>query len=150
MKRRQLSVFAACFTLVAGVTLLSGVADDAGASKAALEQQLKETLKVRSESALSAYQAIEGAFIAETVTFDMLADATRRLADAEVAMATNPGEVIAALIQNVGRTKQWEARIKALFDAGLRGGEAKEYFSAKRDRESAEIMLLNARIQAKL
>lgn len=32
MKMRQLSVFAVCFTLVACVTLLSGVADDANAS----------------------------------------------------------------------------------------------------------------------
>ena len=139
---------AVCLGSVAGAKFLYAQAE-AGASKAALEQQLKETLKARSESALTAYDAMEGAFFAEAVTFDTLADAAGRLADAEVAIATNPDEVIAALVRNVERTKQLEARIKEMFDAGSRGGDTKDYFSAKRDRESAEIMLLKARIAAK-
>jgi len=148
MGMRKFLAIAACLGSVAGATFLYAQVE-AGASKAALEQQLKETLKARSESALSAYEAMEGAFIAERITFDTLADATRRLAEAEVAMAAKPEEVAAALLRNVERTKLLEARIKALFDAGLQGGESRDYFSAKRDRESAEIMLLKARIQAK-
>ena len=147
-KRWTFLAVAAC---VAGATLLFSEAQTvhADASKAALEQDLTETLKTRAESALAAYDAMAAAFTADTVTFDMLADATRRLADAELAIATKPQDDIAALQRNVERTKGWEASIKVLFDAGARGGEATNYFSAKRDRESAEVMLLKARINMK-
>jgi hypothetical protein len=149
MKMRKLLAVAACLASVVSATFLYGGAqNEADASKAELEQQLTETLKTRAESAQTAYEAMVGAFNAETVTFDTLADAIKKLAEAEVAMATRPEEEIAALRSYVERTKQWEARIKELFDAGTRGGEAKEYYSAKRDRESAEILLLKARIRA--
>jgi hypothetical protein len=150
MGPRELLALAGCLASIAGATFLYGAAqDEADASNAALELQLKEMLKARSESALAAYEAMEAAFLGNMVTFDTLADAARKLAEAEVAIATKPERVIAALVRNVERTKAWEDRIKEQADAGVRGGEDKDYFSAKRDRESAEIMLLNARIQAK-
>ena len=150
MKMRTFLAVAACLACIAGATLLYGATqDEAGASKAALEQQLKETLNARAESAQTAYQGMAAAFDAETVTFDTLADAIKKLAEAEVALATKPEEEIAALRRNVERTKQEETKIKMLYDVGTKGGEPKEYFSAKRDRESAEILLLKARIQAK-
>ncbi len=89
------------------------------------------------------------AFEADTVTFDTYADAMKKLAEAEVALATTPQEKLAALERHLERTKQVETKIKLLYDVGTPGGESKEYFSAKRDRESAEIWLLKARIQAK-
>lgn len=151
MKMRSCLAVSACATCVAGATLLYGQAQtaEADANKAALEQELTDTLKARAESALAAYEAMVAAFNADTVTFDMLADAARRLADAELAIAAKPEDDIAALRRNVERTKGWEATIKQQFDAGARGGEATNYFSAKRDRESAEIMLLKARIHLK-
>jgi hypothetical protein len=150
MKMRKFLEVAVCLASVVGATLLFGAAqNEADASKAALELQLKETLKARAESAQTAYEAMTAAFETETVTFDTFADAIKELAEAEVALATKPEEEIAALRRNVERTKRWETRIKDLFDAGVRGYEAKEYCSAKRDRESAEILLLKAQIKAK-
>ena len=150
MKMRTLLVAAACLASVAGATLLyGGVQDQADARKAVLEQQLKEVLKTCAESAQRAFDAMAGAFDADMVTLDTFADAMRKLSEAEMALAVKPEEEIAVLQRNVERTKQTETKIKKLHDIGTRGGDAKEYFSAKRDRESAEIMLLNAQIKAK-
>src|SRR5690242_14237957 len=77
-RRREMKVptffaVAACLVSVAGATLLHGAADDqTNASKAALEQQLNETLKTRAESAQRACEAMQAAFEAETVTLDTL------------------------------------------------------------------------------
>ena len=150
MKMRTFLTVAACLAFILGASILYGEAQtEADASKAAMEQQLKEMLKTRAESAQTALEATEAAFNAEMLTFDALADAIKELAEAEVAIATKPEEEIRALRSYVERTKHWEARIKELFDLGLRGGGAKEYYPAKRDRESAEIRLLKASIQAK-
>jgi hypothetical protein len=149
MKMRIFFMVAASLAFVAGATLLQGAAQDQANASKALEQQLTDALKTRAASAQRAFEATAAAFEAETVTLDTFADAIEKLAAAELALATKPDERIAALQRNVERTKQVEAKIKLLYDIGTRGGEAKDYFSAKRDRESAEIMLLNARIQAK-
>jgi hypothetical protein len=143
--RRLLMVAAGVLSIAGGAFLYA----DAGASKAALEQQLKESLKTRAESAQRAFEAMAAAFEADTVTLDTFADAMKKLSEAELALATNSEEKIAALQRNVERTKQVETKIKLLYDSGAAGGESKDYFSAKRDRETAEIMLLKAKIKAK-
>ena len=83
------------------------------------------------------------------MTFSDLAYATRTLADAQVALTTTPDEEIAARQEHVERAKRQEAKLKVLFEAGRRGGEAPVYYSAKRERDSAEISLLKARLKAK-
>jgi len=148
MKMRTFLAIAACLASAGGATLLFGAAqNEADASRTALEQQLQEALKTRAASAQRAVEAMTAAFESETVTFDTFADAMKKLAEAEVALTTTPEEKIAALQRYVQRTKQAETKIKLLYNVGTRGGEAKEYFSAKRDRESAEIMLLKARMR---
>ena len=124
--------------------------NEAGANREALEQQLKVVLKERARSANYANEATRTAYEAETVDFDALADSFEKLADAEVDLATTPKEKIAALESNVDRTKKVELLAKMQFDAGKRGGEANRYYSAKRNREAAEIRLLKFRIKAKL
>ena len=148
MKLRRLSVMAASVS-VAGAAILYGATIEVDSSKTELEQQLKDALTTRAESAQSAFDAMEASFDAETVTFSDLADATRALAEAQLALATKPEEVIAALEGHVERAKRQEDKLKELFEAGRRGGEATVYYSAKRERESAEISLLKARLKAK-
>jgi type II secretory pathway pseudopilin PulG len=145
--RRFLMVVAGLVSVV-GATLLYAAAEQADTSKAALEQQLKEVLKSRAESARAALSSMQAAFEAETVTFSDLADASKKLAEAEVGMAMKPEEEIVALGEYLERTKQAEHKIKLLYVVGTKGGEAKEYHAAKRERESAEILLLQARIKA--
>ena len=148
MKTQKSLAVAVCLAFIAAATLVSGAAtEQADPLRAALEEQRNDMLKTRAETAHAAYEAMKAAYEAETVTFDTYADALRKLSEAEVALATKPDEEIAALQKNVERTRAVEAKLKALYEKGVRGGEAKEYFSAKRDRETAEIMLLDARIR---
>jgi hypothetical protein len=149
MELRRLVTVGVGLVALGGAGLLVGAGQDkGGAGESTLERQLNEALKTRAETAQVAFEAVAAAFEAETVTFDMLAEAIEKLAEAEVAVATKPGEVIAARHRQVERSKGVEAKIKALYDAGARGGQPKDYFSARRDRETAEILLLKARIQA--
>ncbi len=150
MKMRQLLAVAVCLASVTGAALLYGAAQkDASPSKAMLEQELKATLKMRVQTAQLALEAMQAAFEAETVTLDVLMDASLKLAEAQVAVASKPEEEIAALQNCVERAKQTEANIKKLFEVGTKGGAAKDYYSAKRERESAEVAVLKAQIQAK-
>jgi predicted fused transcriptional regulator/phosphomethylpyrimidine kinase len=149
MKMRQLSVFAVCFTLVAGVALLYGVADDADVSKAVLEQQLSAVRKARVESAQAALAAMEAAFRAQTVTVVGLVDVTRNLAEAEADAATKPEDEIAAWNRYVKASKQAEEAAKQLYDLGTKGGEPAIYYTAKQERERAQILLLKAQIKAR-
>jgi outer membrane protein TolC len=146
MTTRTLAIAAACLTILL-VGLGIGRAAEAGDDNARLKDELMGLLKERVESAQTAMDAVQAAFDAETVTFDVLLDAMNKLVEAEVAAATTPKEEIAALQRHVDRTKQFEKKVKALFDLGTRGGEAKEYYSAKRERQSAEIALLQARLR---
>ena len=147
MKPRRLVMVVSGVVLATAAALVSMAGDDAEASRAELEGQLKELLQLRLESADLAFKAMTAAFEAETVTLSDLADARSKLAEAEVAVAAKPEDEIAALRRYVARAQQTEHKVKLLYQVGTRGGEAKEYSSAMRDRQSAEILLLKARIK---
>ena len=71
----------------------------------------------------------------------------RERSNSALTRPSNSEEEIAAWTKHVERMKQSETKIEKLFRSGTRGGEAKEYATAKRERESAEIGLLRARIK---
>ena len=99
---------------------------------------------------MAVYKAAESAWHAETVTFETVADASRTLTEHEMASATNSEERIAAARRYLERTAAWAIRIKQLADTGVDTGVGRmDYLLTKRDHESAQIMLLEARIQAK-
>jgi phage tail sheath protein FI len=139
MKIRHVWVIAACLAAVAGTALVHGGSNQADAGKAALEQQLKDLLKQRVESAERALEAMQAAYNAETVIFTDLVEAANKVVEAKSARADTPKEKIAALENHVDFVKNQEAKIGALYKEGARGGEQAAYYTAKRERESAEI-----------
>jgi len=148
MTMQKILTVTACLASLTGAAVLFGAANAADTPKPALEQQLQELLKARMETAQVAYDASLAAFDAGNVTLDQLMEASAKLTKAQVDLAGKPEEVVMALSRHVERAKQTEAQIASLFKVGTKGGEAKDYFSVKRERESAEIELLKARIKA--
>jgi hypothetical protein len=137
--------------MLAGVKATSGQdgnAKDEGTSKAALERQLSAARKARVESARAALAAVEAAIQAHNADVRSLVDVTRNLVEAEVDAATKPEEEIAAWTRYVEVTKAAEDSAQHLYKLGTRGGEPVTYYTAKQERERAEIALLKARIKA--
>jgi hypothetical protein len=149
MTMRQWSMIAGTFAMIVGAALLHGVADDADASKEELERQLSVVKKARVESARAALSAVEAAIRAETVTVVSLVDVTRNLVEAEVDAATRPEDEIAAWRRYVKVTRQAEDSVKQLYDLATKGGEPVTYYTARQERERAEVALLKAQIKAK-
>jgi hypothetical protein len=149
MNLRSFVLGALCVSLVVcGVSVLSGADEDVGQSKAALENRLQELLKERVTTAERAVEATQAAFEAATVTLDVLIDCVNKLAEAELAVAATHAEKLAALEKRVASLLRIEEKIQALFNIGGRGGEAKDYAMAQRERQSAEIALIEARLKA--
>jgi hypothetical protein len=150
MNLRSFVLGALCVSLVVcGVSVLLGADEDVGQSKAALENRLQELLKERVTTAERAVDATQAAFGAQTITLDVLLDCVNKLADAELAVAGTDAEKFAALEKRVALLLATEEKIQVLFNVGGRGGEAKEYAMAQRERQSAEIALIQARLKAK-
>jgi len=113
----------------------------------ALEKRLKELLDERVITAEQAKDALQAAFEAQTVTLFDLVNAANRLKEARLAVASTPAQELDALEKHLDLLRSTEAMIKALYDAGTRGGEAKEYTTVRRERESAEIAYIKARLK---
>jgi hypothetical protein len=150
MNTRKLTMFAACLIVSIGVFAMFRSADarDAGPADK-YKDELNTLLKQRVETAQYAHDAVQAAYDAETATLDWLLDAINKLIEAEVATATGQREEIAALEKHVQLIKQVEDKTKALYEKGAKGGEAKDYYTVKRERESAEIALLKKRLKVK-
>lgn len=150
MQARGFIPATACLlVLVAGIPAAWAGDLQENQDKAELEKQLQQLVHERVETAQLAKDAIQAAFDAGTiVVFDLL-DAVNELAEARLAVAKTPAERIDALEKHVKQMKAIEEKVLALYRAGARGGEVKEYFSAKRERQSAEIALLKARLEDK-
>ncbi len=108
---------------------------EAEPDKATLERQLQQLLKARVESARLVLEATRANFEAGTVPLDDLAAPAKRLAEAELAVATNPEEQVAALNKYLTVARQVEKKIRMLYEIGTAGGEATKYHEAKRERE---------------
>jgi hypothetical protein len=149
MTIRGIIAAAVCALLLAGgVSALSGAGTEQGDSKAALEKQLQELLEDRVKSAERAVEAFQAAFEAQTCTLDVFIEAANKLVEARLAVATTPAQEIAALEKHLERMQAIEQKILVLYKIGARGGEAKEYAMAKRERQSAEIALIEARLKS--
>jgi len=148
MRLRSVLVIATSILSVAGATLLDASADPPISTKSMLEVELKTALKARVESAQAVFDAMLTAFKPSTVSLEDIVDASKELSEAQVAAAANSGEAIAALTAYVQRAKLLESNVEMQYKAGVAGVNAKEYFTAKRERQSAEIALLEARIKA--
>jgi hypothetical protein len=74
-------------------------------------------------------------------------EAANKLCKAQLEIATTPAEEIDALESRFKRMGEIEKKLEVLYRIGARGGEEKEYTTAKRERESAQIALLRARLK---
>jgi hypothetical protein len=146
--RWSLSIALCLVILAVSTTLL--IADDKqnDMSIRLLEEQLKALLEERVQTAFLCLSATQAAFEAETVSLGDLLDAMEKLENAELSMVTKPEQEIATMKRHVTRLQQVEKKIELLYRVGTKGGEAKEYSRVKRERESAEIAVLKARIKA--
>ena len=150
MQARGLILVAVCLlTLTAGTSVVSGADLQKDQSNADLEKQLQQLLHERVTTAERAVVAVQAAFEAETVTLFPMLDAVNKLAEASLAVATTTAQEIEALEKNLERMQSIEQMTKVLYETGTRGGEAMEYAAAKRERQSAEIALIKARLKAK-
>lgn len=113
------------------------------------QRKLKALLVARAATAQAAFKEMKVAWDASTVTtFNVLA-ASNKLVEAELAAATSPDEEIQALRGSLKRLRHLEKQVKYLVDWGIEHGlSRKDVLSAKRERESAEIQLLEAQIKA--
>jgi hypothetical protein len=150
MKLRRVFAVSVCLVSLASVTtLLSGAKNDDEANAGPLQLQLQELLKERALTAQRAREATQAAFDAETTTLDVLTLALNQANKAELALARTPAEEVAALTKHLALMRDLETRIEALFNQGTRGGEASQFYHAKRERQSAEIALIKARLKSK-
>ena len=147
MKIRRLLAVAAGVASVAAAALLYGANNEEDMSKTALENQLSEALKTRAASAGAAYDTMMRAYSAQRRSLNDLVDAANKLRDAELAWTDSPDEEIAALERHVKRTRQTEIPLKVTFRN--RTGADEDYYTARRERESAQIEWLKSRIKAK-
>jgi hypothetical protein len=135
-------------TLVAGAAVASAAEPQEDESKAALEKQLQKLLHERVATAELAVVAMQAAYEAQTVAlFDFL-DGANKLVEARLAVAATREQEIDALEKHLKLMQTIEQNLKALYDLGSRGGEAKEYAAAQRERQSAQIALIKARLKA--
>jgi len=119
-------------------------------ANADLEKQLHELLQERVTTAERALDAMQAAFEAATVTtFDYL-DAVNQLTEARLSAAKSPAQKLAALERRVERMRKTERTVELLYQGATSDGAvtAKDYFTVKRERQSAEIALIDARIKA--
>jgi hypothetical protein len=106
-------------------------------SQAELDQLLRERL----EAARLLVEATRAAYETDTVTLEQLLSAHRELLNAELAVATTPMERVKAHVKALVAARGVEAKVKALHDAGARGGEAEKYARVKTARLTIEIDL---------
>ncbi len=92
-------------------------------------------------------EANERSYAAGTNLLTTLLFAHQQLVDARLAVATTPTERIQALDEHLRSLKRIEKNIAALFEAGMRGGEADAYAIVKCERETAELALLEAKLK---
>ncbi|MEX0675740.1 MAG: hypothetical protein WD063_01615 [Pirellulales bacterium] len=149
MQVRGFILVVVCALSLAAASTLSGANGQEDQGKAALEKRLQELLKERVKTAERARDAMQASFEAETVTLINLVDATNKLVEARLAVATTPAQEIDALEKHLELMQNTERKIKVRYDIGTRGGEAKEYATAQRERQSAEIALTQARLKTK-
>ncbi|HEY1785831.1 MAG TPA: hypothetical protein VGG30_09795 [Pirellulales bacterium] len=107
-----------------------------------LNAQLRQLITARMQTARQTRDAVETGFQADTVLLGDLVTATNDLCNAELAAANTPEERIAAHKKRVAFFRQIEQRIEALSKVGVRGGEATKYATARYNRESAVIALM--------
>jgi len=142
-------VVVCAFSLSAGATVLSATDVLESQKKPALEKRLAELLDERVITAERAWDALQAAFKAQTVTRDVLIDAANKLVEARLAVATTPAQELDALEKHLDVMRNTEKKIEMLYKIGTRGGEAKEYATAQRERQSAEIAYIQALLKTK-
>ena len=151
MKSCQAFLFGVCALSLLATGAVAGAAEAKAPERPAdLVEQLQRLRHQRVATAERAVDALQAAFEAETVTIFPLFEAIDKLLEARLDVATTPAEEIDALEKRLQSVRLIEQKIKVLYEIGTRGGEIKEYSTAKRERETAEIELLKARIAAVL
>ena len=149
MRTRYLGLVTIAAVCLSVTAWLQGASKDSDSNKAELERQLHDALQARVETAQAVMDAVQASYEAQTVTFHQVVVAARDLIEAKLDACKNVDEEIALLQKQLDVMKANEARVEQLYNLGTRGGEARDYFTAKRERQTAEIELLKARIKAK-
>jgi hypothetical protein len=149
--RQSLGLFLILVLVLTGCGKSASVsAADAPEGPQTLEMRLRQLQVSRVQTARKSRDATLAAFQADTVTLGDLMTATHGLLTAELGVAKTPGQRVAAHKRHVEDLRQCEQKIEALFRVGARGGEAEKYATARFNRETAEIALVEACIAAGL
>jgi hypothetical protein len=149
MRARQylaLALFAALLAACCGKGAATA-ADDKIEESPSLQGRLKQLLVSRVQTAHKNRDALLAAYQARNVTFGEVMTAANALLTAELAVGKTPGQRVAAHKRDVEFCRQQEQNTEALVKAGVRGESVKRG-TARYNRESAEIALVEACIAA--
>jgi beta-lactamase regulating signal transducer with metallopeptidase domain len=131
---------------LAGVLVLSlivvGLTDAENTASIRSEKLLADRVK----TAQSQFSAVEAAYHADTVTFDLLLAASADLTTAQLAVAKTDAAKIDVLRENLKRIGKIESQIELLYTAGSRGGEAEKYAAVQFCHQTAEIALIQQQL----
>lgn len=141
---RRLILVATIFIASAPLQALRSTA--AAADEPANPGHLKKLLLERAETLRSYVDATRAAYETDTITLEQLLAANQELLEAELEVADSKEKRIAIYKKMVDNARQVEAKVKALHDAGARGGEAEKYYHAKATRLRMEIGLERVRL----
>jgi hypothetical protein len=110
-------------------------------ASAVQQQELNQLRQERLAAANRFAVAAQAAYETDTITLDILLTALRERFAARVDAADKNAERLAAHREFIASTQAVETRIKALFEAGARGGEAEKYAHVRTTRLEAQIGL---------
>ncbi|HEY1785813.1 MAG TPA: hypothetical protein VGG30_09705 [Pirellulales bacterium] len=129
--------------LAAGCTERAASSAEKPAGRQQLEARQKQLRADRVTVAKEASAAYLAAYQADTVTLDNVIWAIDALWKAEFDVATTADQRIAAHVKRIEHLWQLQEKVKALFDKGLRGGEAEKMARTEYCLTDAEIALVD-------
>lgn len=141
------SLFALVFAV--GAVLVFAVDDVGGQGAAQAQARLAELLQDRVVAAERAVDATAAAYPIGTASLEAVIDAVNKRAEARLAVAASDAERAEALRARVNFLQEMERSIEAKTKASRAGGDIANYYLVLRERQSAEIALLQVTLRPK-
>jgi hypothetical protein len=150
MQRNLFSLASLSALVVAvGAVLVFAVDDAGGRGAAQAEARLAELLQDRVVASERAVEATKAGYEIGTVSLEAVIDAVNKRAEARLAVAASDAERTEALRARVDFLQKMEGVIEAKYKEGRGGGEIAKYSVVLRERQSAEIALIQATLRPK-
>ena len=127
--------------LTASEDALDATASEFGSAVAKAHPEQAEAMLA---AAQKTFEATNASYEVGTNTLNNLQDSSRRLMLAQRALADNKEQDLAALLDYWKRSKKIYLKVRALYNAGTRGGETEKFHAASYFLAEAELLLVAA------